>query len=67
MEVAGPNLPPTFSIPPDEIKGMAGYVIQQCVQSGTGGFITKNFSNMLDYLMIHEVTTLPRTYRKPTS
>lgn len=41
-----------YDIAPDEFREMALWVIEQCVQGNpsTGGFVTKNLSNMIDYL-----------------
>ena len=54
LEQAGPNPSPgPIMISPDDVRGMAGYVIQQCVveEGGIGGFVTANFSNMIDYIL----------------
>ncbi len=34
-----------FSIPPDELRGVAGYLIQKCAEEGNGigGFMTMRF------------------------
>ena len=56
VEHAGPDFaaPTTIRIIPDEIRGMAGHVIDQCVlyENGIGGFVTKGFAHLLEYIRI---------------
>ena len=55
----------TFEIAPDTFRGMAGWVIRNCVEgfSPLGGFITKNISNVVDYLLREDVDLNPEAYR----
>ena len=52
FEIAGPSLSPFLSpLIPDDIRGMAGWVIDQCVtRSGIGGFVTNKIINMVNYI-----------------
>lgn len=49
VEVAGPAVPSTMNLIPNEIRGMAGWVIERCVieGAGSGGFVTKDISNLI--------------------
>ncbi|KAL8707691.1 MAG: hypothetical protein Q9220_007310 [cf. Caloplaca sp. 1 TL-2023] len=65
VEIAGPTADETNSIllVPDQVRGMAGYVIQQCPgggnevgdyggqSSGIGGFVTSQLENILHWMM----------------
>ena len=44
IDIAGPRLPQTFSIPPDDIRHMASGVMNECVTgpSEIGGFATSD-------------------------
>ena len=52
VEVAGPSRPvQSINIVPDQLRGMASWVLQQCVNNGRlAGFVTYRFSNMLNYI-----------------
>lgn len=59
VEAAGPAVglwpsatPPTLPIAPSSIKGMAGWVIRQCVDSRlhTGGFVTLGLGNLVSHI-----------------
>ena len=49
---AGRHVDAWADIAPDDLRGMAGWVIRQCVQGvpPVGGFVTKNISDAIDYL-----------------
>ena len=52
IEISGPTLPQRMTYTPNQIRGMAGHVINKCiVGAGIGGFVTKDISNVLAYLM----------------
>lgn len=55
-----------YDIVPNEFRGMAGWVIQQCVESAplVGGFVTRNISNVINYLRLPTATLRPDTWRK---
>ena len=65
IDVAGPVLPTEMYFSPNEIRGMASWVIQQCVsaRAGMGGFITKDLNNMLSYLAV-PTTAFTNPFRK---
>ncbi|MCJ1229777.1 hypothetical protein MMC12_006447 [Toensbergia leucococca] len=55
IEFAGPSYaaPSFVTIVPDQLRGMASYVIDQCVRaSGSGGFITRGMISLVGYLSI---------------
>ena len=56
VEVAGPNRPLSYSVIPDDIRGMAQYVIQECVEyrGGIGGFSTLGLGNLVNYVVAHQ-------------
>lgn len=47
-----PDAESWFDIAPDEFRGMAGWVMRQCVQGvpSVGGFVTRNISEAINYL-----------------
>lgn len=56
----------SFGIAPDRFREMAGWIINECVGGtpSTGGFITWNISNTINYLTSPMVTwPLWETYR----
>ena len=66
VEIAGPasHLVRDFSISPDTIRGMAGWVIDRCVTHlSIGGFVTGSLENMVDYVTGND-TDLVVPYRK---
>lgn len=66
IEIAGPATPQIYKAIPDEIRGMAGWVVDQCVDGsagGFGGFATKDISNLAAYVTEPD-TKLSETYRK---
>ena len=68
LEQAGPSPNPgPIMISPDDVRGMAGYVVQQCVADGggVGGFVTASFENMIDYILNPD-TDINGPYRKCT-
>jgi len=54
-----------YEIAPNEFREMAGWVIRNCLQgaSGEGGFITKNISNVDNYLSTPNANLFPEAYR----
>ena len=52
IDVAGPRLPATFEIKPDDIRQMAAEVLQECVSgpSKIGGFATSSLDIMDNWL-----------------
>ena len=75
--MCGSTLPSVWPIAPDDIRRMVGFLLTQCVAlSRTGGFITRDFEKMLQFLVdtptIGGVSTNPithheRVYRKSFS
>ena len=66
LELAGPSAARAWSVSlvPADLRGMALWVIHQCVRSGQGGFVTKDFRNVTEYLL-NPATDLESTeYRK---
>ena len=66
VEVAGPAIPRIYQVVPDEIRGMAGWVLAQCVGGsgeGHGGFATKDISKLTAYITEPD-TKLGGNYRK---
>ena len=57
VDVAGPRLPRTFDIAPDDIRDMANEVLDQCVYGSLyiGGFATSDLQIMNNWL------TAPKT------
>lgn len=53
-----PDAESWFDIAPDNFRGMAGWVIRQCLQAepSVGGFVTKNISEAIDYLQQPQAT-----------
>ena len=52
VEVSGPNQPSVWSIAPDDLRRMVGFILTQCVAlRRTGGFITRDFEKMLLFLV----------------
>ena len=54
-----------MTITPNDIRGMAGWVIDQCVHrgGGIGGFITGSLDNLVDYIE-HPFTDFGADFRK---
>lgn len=68
IEIAGPTNPQIYEAIPDEIRGMAVWVIDQCVSgsgNGHGGFTTKDISKLTTYVTEPD-TKIGETYRKLT-
>lgn len=65
VEVAGPNLPQTYSLVPDTVHSLASHIINECVgRAGkVGGFATLDIGNLIDWV-INPSSDLGR-YRKP--
>ena len=66
VEVAGPATPQTYEAIPNEIRGMAGWVVDECVRSGEmgfGGFATRDISTLTQYVTKPD-TKISRAYRK---
>lgn len=66
IEIAGPVTPQVYEAVPDEIRGMAAWVIDGCVAGsggGIGGFVIKDISNLSTYVTEPD-TKIPGTYRK---
>ena len=53
IELAGAALPSSVSLLPSDIASRAIKIIEECVinQSGTGGFGTLSFSNLLGHVL----------------
>lgn len=69
IEIAGPATPEIYQAVPNAIRGMAKWVIDQCVDgsrsgSGYGGFTTKDISKLTAYVTEPD-TKISQTY--PTS
>ena len=68
IEIAGPTTPDIYMAVPNEIRGMAAWIIDQCVAGsgrGYGGFATKDIGKLLDYVTEPDVK-ISETYRKCT-
>ena len=62
LEVAGPSKPPTVILAPDRARGMAGWLLLQCVKNGLGGFMTYGFAEILGYVS-DPTTVLTQPFR----
>ena len=53
LELSGPASLQTIELRPNDIRGMAGYVIDDCVRAGggQGGFVTGLLQGMIDYAL----------------
>lgn len=52
VEIAGPSPPPVFTATPDVIRGMATWLVSQCLPNlGYGGFVTMGIGNLLHYFL----------------
>ena len=51
LEIAGPARPATIALRPDDIRGMTGWVIDDCVRDkgSIGGYITGLLQGMLSF------------------
>ena len=64
VEVAGPTLPTTMPVEPNTFRGMAGWVIEHCIQArGIGGFVTNGFKRTVDFVTNPE-SDIEQLYRK---
>lgn len=52
VELGGPTIPQTVRLRPNDVRGMAGWAIDQCVidGAGSGGFVTKGLLNLINYV-----------------
>ena len=66
VEVAGPTSIHTYVAAPNDVRGMAGWLQNECVAlSGRGGFITRGISNLVDYVTSSTASVrLLNSYRK---
>lgn len=64
VDVAGPRLPQTFDISPDNIRFIADEVLNSCIKgrSKIGGFATSDLQVMTGWITAEE-TNLDRPYR----
>ena len=64
VEVAGPRLPQTFTIAPDDIRHLANEVLEECVYGALyiGGFKTSDLQVMQNWITAGE-TRLDRPFR----
>lgn len=64
VDVAGPRLPRTFDIAPNDIRNMANEVLDTCVYGAfnNGGFATSNLQVMENWITAEE-TKLDRPFR----
>ena len=64
VDVAGPRLPRTFDIAPDDIRHMASELLNECVYGAfnIGGFATSNLQVMENWITAEE-TKLDRPFR----
>ena len=67
VELAGPTIPHTMNLIPNDIRGMAGWVIDQCVvdRTGSGGFVTKDLLNLIRYV-VDPATDINAPFRMST-
>lgn len=65
VEMAGPRVPSTFDIAPDEIRNLANLVFIQCGkgEDPTGGFLTTDMSYMKQWITSEEFA-FETPYRK---
>ena len=65
VDVAGPTLPAVMFLRPMDIRGMAAWVVRECVWSpgGMGGYVTKNLNNMISHLSDPTIPP-PTVFRK---
>lgn len=66
IEIAGPTTPEIYEAVPNEIRGMAAWLIDHCVSGsarGYGGFATKDISKLIDYVTEPD-TKISETYRE---
>ena len=64
VDMAGPRLPRTFDIAPDDIRNMANEVLDECVYGALniGGFATSKLEVMINWITAEE-TKLDRPFR----
>ena len=64
VEIAGPRLPRTFDIAPDDIRIIANQVLNDCVYGpfNIGGFATSDLQVMTNWITAEE-TRLDRPFR----
>ena len=64
VDVAGPRLPRTFDIAPDDLRNLANEVLDQCVYGtlNVGGFATSDLQVMNNWITAEE-TKLDRPFR----
>ena len=67
VEIAGPNLPETYTAAPDSIRSLTTEVINRCVTTGRGkgGFATMGIRTLVDYVV--DPSSNLETYRKESS
>jgi hypothetical protein len=65
VEMAGPVQAKTYMAKPDDIRGVADWLLNQCVftEDGIGGFVTKDIDNMVDFVTAPQ-TNIYGSYRK---
>lgn len=66
VDIAGPRLPSSFSIPPDQIRFIASGAMSECVTgpSEIGGFATSDLGFM-SFWITNEETKLEEPFRRP--
>ena len=62
LEVAGASKPTTVNLVPNQARGMAGWLLQECVNNEFGGFMTYGIARMLDYIS-NPTTVLTQPFR----
>ena len=63
VEIAGLDME-SFSLRPDTVRELAGWVINRCVQGpGFGGFATLGINNLINYV-VNPATDLRAPYRR---
>ncbi len=64
VEMAGPRLPQTYDIIPNDIRDLAGVVLNECITgpSKIGGFATSDLQVMRGWITAEE-TNLDRPFR----
>ena len=64
VDVAGPRVPRTFDMAPDDIRNMANEVLEECVYGALyiGGFATSDLQVMNNWITAEE-TKLDRPFR----
>ena len=72
VEIAGPTQPHTVMLVPDQIRGMAGWVVEQCVAmtalgGKNGGFTTWGLTALVNFVLEPTTRYSSPFYRKASN